>query len=106
MKEALQFVIDLWRTGDFWLLQALALTLIWPLVLIGIALLGLGPITPLAALMPLAALVFLYTTRPVISVVVAASQGGQSCLHWLVLLVLGELVTGIYLIIGSVWNDV
>lgn len=115
MGQALEVVIDLWETGNWWARAAIVSVFVPPLVALLFALGGLNPIATAMALTPLLALVFvpLALIDPMVIGVAAGALGlhptaaaiRQWLARWIPLYIGSVLAYGVYLFFVPVSNN-
>lgn len=107
MNQALEFIVDLWDTGNWWARAAIVFVFGPPFVALLFALGGLGPFATAVALTPLLALVFvpLALIDPMVIGVTAGALGlhptaasiRQWLARWIPLYIGSVLAYGVYL---------
>lgn len=83
--------------------------ILWPFVLIGVALTGSAGIVSAAAFLPLVALpvfvIILAAAYPLLSGILVTIPGVRVLFGWLFIVIFAELVIGLYLAVIPVWNS-
>lgn len=106
--EAIWAVLTaLWNTGNRWARIAIAVIVLWPLLLIVVAMAGIPALTSFLALAPIAAILLLIFAffDPLLIAAVATFPQGRKILRWIVMLISVELIIGVYCSVVPVWND-
>ncbi len=109
LNEVWEVIAALWNTGVRFARVAIRVVLgvifVWPFALLGASLTGSSGFTAAVALVPLAAILLLMLAYPLVSGVLAALPQGRRFYLWLVIVLFGEMVIGLYLAVVPVWNN-
>ncbi|TSC91298.1 MAG: hypothetical protein G01um10142_26 [Parcubacteria group bacterium Gr01-1014_2] len=79
--------------------------LIWPFVVLAVAYAGMAWVTATVAMVPLVAFFILLLIFPLIAGTLAAISRARVIYKWLLLVVFGEMLIGLYLTFVPAWND-
>jgi len=98
-QEIWAIIVGLWNTGNRWIRWAIVISIVWPLAILQIALLGWQSMVSYIALIPLFIILLLFIAwlNPLVVVAVAVIPGGKRALRWLAGIIAVELMIGIYL---------
>lgn len=107
--EIWNWVLDIWDTGNHWARWAIAIFILWPIVVVLAALLPSAAariIVPIIALLPVIAIAFLLIAviDPLVIGAIAVFQGGRRALRFVGAVIGVELAFGLYLAILPVGN--
>ena len=115
LEEILEFIGDLWNTGNWWARAAIVSVFVPPLVALLFAFRGLNPVATAVALTPLLALIFvpLAMIDPFVIVAVAGVLGlhptvaavRQWLARWIPLYIGSVLAYGVYLFFVPIGNN-
>lgn len=108
-NEVREFIADLWYTGNFWARWAMAIFLIWPILIVLAVLFPVAVahvVVPIVALLPVAAIAFLLIAviDPLAIGIIAVFQSGRRALRFVGAVMGIELAFGLYLALIPVGN--
>ena len=98
LKEVWEVIVALWNTGNNLARIALLIIIGWPLLMVGISLIGISYLTPLVALILVmgAILLGIATLDPLVVSALALFRQGQQTIRLVATVVSYELIIGIY----------
>ncbi len=100
-------IAAIWNTGNRWARWAIAIIVLWPFLLVVIALAGIPLLTSLLALLPIVSVLLLLLAflDPLLVAALGTFHKGRIVLRWIATIIGMELVTGVYFSMVPVWND-
>lgn len=98
-------ITAVWNTGNRWARYLIVSICGWPVLQLLFSLTDSFLLISLIALTPLASLIFLIWSYPMIIAITAAFEKGRIFLGWIIIIILTELLIGLYLILTPISNN-